>query len=113
MDPAGTLRLKAQTATNIDAMLVWISSTWINVSRIMHPLDYRSREATELPGFLFSSQIASLMLVEMKYLLPLIFLIVWPIFGAVMALRNPTQPLKVVASTPIFSLLHFVSTDNS
>ena len=30
-----------------------------------------------------------------------------------MALRYPTQPLKVAASTPTLSLLHFVSTDNS
>ena len=30
-----------------------------------------------------------------------------------MALRYPTQPLKVVASTATLSLLHFVLTDSS
>ena len=35
------------------------------------------------------------------------------IFGAVMALRYPTQTLRVAAHTPTLSILHFVSTNGS
>ena len=36
---------------------------------------------------------------------------VWPIFRAVMALRYPTQVLRMAANTPTLSILHFVTTD--
>ena len=39
--------------------------------------------------------------------------IVWPIFDAVMALRYPTQALRVAASAPALSILHFVTSDGS
>ena len=48
------------------------------------------------------------MLVETEYLVPLIASIVWTMFGPLMALRYPTQPLRVAASTPTLSILHFV-----
>ena len=116
LDPAGSLQVKAQADTNVEAIYVWIYSTWTNVSGIMHPLGETpaiNREATALPDFLFPSQVASLMLVQTEDLLPLIAPIFRPRFGAVMALRNRTQPLKISASTPTFSILHFVKADNS
>ena len=67
-----------------------------------------NREPNQLPGFLFPSQMATLMLVETEDLIPLIAPIVWPIFGAVMALRYPTQVLRMAANTPTYSILHFV-----
>ena len=114
LDPAGPLRLKKQLELNIEAILTWIYSTWVNVAGIMHPLDENpaiNREPNQLPGFLFPSQMATLMLVETEDLIPLIAPIVWPIFGAVMALRYPTQVLRMAANTPTYSILHFVTTD--
>ena len=114
MDPAGPLQLKVQFEINVGANLVWMYSTWVNVSGIMHPLDETpvvNMGAVELPGFLF--QVASLMLVDTEDLMPLIAPIVWPIFGAVVALIYPTQPLRVAASAPTQSLLHFVKSDDT
>ena len=37
LDPAGPLRLKRQLELNIEAILVWIYSTWVNVAGIIHP----------------------------------------------------------------------------
>ena len=94
------------------ALLVWIYPLWVNVSGVMHPLDKCPailREATEFPGFLFSSQVASLKLVETEDLIPLLAPIVWPIFGGVMALKYPTQPLRVAQNAPSLSILHFVN----
>ena len=74
----------------------------------MHPLDENpavNREPNQLPGFLFPSQMATLMLVKTEDLMPLTAPIVWPIFGAVMALRYPTQVLRVAANTPTLSIL--------
>ena len=113
LDPAGPLQLKKQLELNIEAILTWIYSTWVNVAGIMHPLDENpaiNREPNQLPGFLFPSQMATLMLVETKDLMPLIAPIVWPIFGAVMALRYPTQVLRMARNTPTLSILHFVTT---
>ena len=53
------------------------------------------------------------MLLETEDLIPLIAPIIWPIFGAVMALRYPTQTLRVAAHTPTLYILHFVSTNGS
>ena len=63
----------------------------------------------------FSSypDVATLMLVETEDLIPLIAPIVWPLFGAVMALRCPTQALQVAGSAPTLSILHFVTTKGS
>ena len=82
----------------------------------MHPLDENpaiNREPNQLPCFLFPSQVATLKLVETEDLIPLVAPIVWPIFGAVMALRYPTQALRVAASAPTLSILHFVTTNAS
>ena len=82
----------------------------------MHPLDENpvvNREPNHLPGFLLPSQIATLMLVETEDLIPLIAPILWPIFGAVMALRYPTQVLRAAANAPTLSILHFVISDGS
>ena len=82
----------------------------------MHPLDENpavNREPNHLPGFIFPSQIATLMLVETEDLIPLIGPILWPIFGAVMALRYPTQVLRAAANAPTLSILHFVISDAS
>ena len=54
---------------------------------------------------------ASLRLVETEDLIPVIALIVWPIFGPFMALRYPTQPLRVADSTPTLSILNFVDSE--
>ena len=113
LDPAGALKLNAQLAENIESMLAWIYSAWINVSGIMKTIDYpvpRNQRSDDknLPGFLFPSQIASLMLVETEDLIPVIAPIIWPIFGPMMALRYPTQPLRIAASSPTLSLLHFL-----
>ena len=107
------MKLSAQLAENIETMLAWIHSAWVNVSGIMSSLDHpnplnQQRNDKNLPGFLFPSQIASLMQVETEDQVPVIAPIMWPIFGAVMALRYPTQPLRVAASTPTLSILHFV-----
>ena len=69
-------------------------------------------ENINLPCFLFPSQIASLMLVETEDLIPVIAPIVWPIFGSVKAKRYPMQPLRVAASTPTLSILHFVDPED-
>ena len=90
--------------------------TWVNIAGIMYPLDENpavNREPYQLPGFLFPSQIATLMLVETENLMPLIAPIIWPIFGAVMALRYPTQALRVAVNAPALSILHFVTSDGS
>ena len=116
LDPAGPLRLKRQLELNIEAILAWIYSTWVNVAGIMHPLDENpaiNREPNQLPGFLFPSQMATVMLVETEDLMPLIAPIVWPIFGAVMALRYPTQVLRMAVNTPTLSILHFVMADET
>ena len=73
----------------------------------------RTLQPNHLPGFLFPSQIATLMLVETEDLIPLIAPILWPIFGAVMALRYPTQVLRVAANAPTLSILYFVTSDGS
>ena len=115
LDPAGALKLRAQLAENVETMLVWIYSAWINVSGVMNTLDdplNQRRDDNNLPGFLFPSQVASLMLVETEDLIPLIAPIIWPIFGSVMALRYPTQPLRVAASAPTLSILHFVDPED-
>ena len=114
LDPVGSLQLKKQLELKIEAILTWIYSTWVNVAGIMQRLDENpaiKREPNQLPGFLFPTQTATLMLVETKDLMPLISPIVWPIFGAVMALRYPKQVLRMAANTPTFSILHFVTTD--
>ena len=75
----------------------------------MHALDETpvdNRGAAELPGFLFTN--GQPYAGRNEDLLPLIAPIVWPIFGAVMALRYPTQPLGVAANAPSKYLLHFV-----
>ena len=54
---------------------------------------------------------ASIMLVQTEDLLHLIAPIVWLKFGAVIALRYPTQPLTEAANTPTLSVLHFVKSD--
>ena len=116
LDPAGPLQLKKQLELNIEILLAWIYSTWVNVAGIMYPRDENpavNREPNQLPGFLFTSQIATLMLVETEDLIPLIAPIVWPIFGAVMALRYPTQVLRVAANAPTLSILHFVTSDGT
>ena len=82
----------------------------------MHPLDEShavNRVRNHLPGFLFPSQIATLMLVETEDLIPLIAPILWPNFGTVMALRYPTQVLRAAANAPTLSILHFVISDGS
>ena len=82
----------------------------------MHPLDENPAvnwEPTQLPGFLFPSQVATLLPVETEDLIPLIAPIIWPIFGAVMALRYPTQTLRVAAHAPTLSISHFVNTNGS
>ena len=94
-------------------MLARIYSAWINVSGIMITIDHsdplnQQNNGKNLPGFLFRSQVASLMLVETEDLVPVIAPIVWPIFGPMMALRYPTQPLRVAARSPTLSILHFV-----
>ena len=113
LDPAGALTLNAQLAENIESMLAWIYSAWINVSGIMITIDHpdplnQQNNDKNLTGFLFPSQVASLMLVETEDLIPVIAPIVWPIFGPMMALRYPTQALRVAASSPTPSILHFV-----
>ena len=40
LDPAGALKLNAQLAENIESMLAWIYSAWINVSCIMITIDH-------------------------------------------------------------------------
>ena len=105
LDPAGPLQLKKQLELNIEAILTWIYSTWVNVAGIKHPLDENpvvNREPNQLSGFLFPFQMATLMLVETDDLMPLIAPIVWPIFGAVIALRYPTQALRVAANTLLY-----------
>ena len=52
------------------------------------------------------------MLVETEVLIPVIAPIVWPIVGPVMALRYPTQTLRVAISTPTLSILHFVDPED-
>ena len=94
-------------------MLAWIYSAWINVSGIMITIDHpdplnQQNNDKNLPGFLFPSQVASLMLVETEGLIPVNAPIVWPIFGPMMALRYPTQPLRIAASSPTLSMMHFV-----
>ena len=91
-DPAGVLQLKARIDLSVEAILVWIYFTWVNLAGNMHPLvenPTANRELTQLPGFRFQipSQVATLMLVETEYLIPLIAPIVWSIFGAVKLLR--------------------------
>ena len=57
MDTAESLQLKIVQDNKVEALLVWIYSTWVNVSGIMHQLDDPPgirREATEFPVFLFS-----------------------------------------------------------
>ena len=73
LDPAGPLQLKKQLELNTEALLAWIYSSWVIVAGIMHPLDENpavNREPNQLPGFLFPSQIATLMLVETEDLMP-------------------------------------------
>ena len=116
LDPVGPLQLKKQLELNTEAILAWIYSTWVNVAGVMHPLDENpavNREPNQLPGFLFPSEIATIMLVETEDLMPLFAPIVWPIFGAVMALRYPMQALRVAALVPTLSILHFVTSDGS
>ena len=113
LDPAGALKLGAQLAENIETTLAWIYSAWVNVSGIMSSFDHpdplnQQYNDKNLPGFLFPSQITSLMLVETEDLIPVIAPIIWPIFGAMMALRYSTQSLRVAANTRTLSILHFV-----
>ena len=115
LDPAGALKLRAQLAENVETMLAWIYSAWVNVSGVMSTLDdtlSQGRNDNNLPGFLIPSQVASLMLVETEDLIPFIAPIIWPIFGSVMALRYPAQPLRVAASAPTLSILHFVDPED-
>ena len=109
------MQFKKQLELNTQALLAWIYSTRVNVAGIKHPLDENpavNREPNQLPGFLFPSQVATL-LVETEDLMPLIAPIVWSIFGAIMALRYPTQTLRVAALAPALSTLHFVTSEGS
>ena len=75
LDPAGALRLRAQLAENVETILAWICSAWVNVSCVMCTLDdsqIQQRIDKNLQGFLFLSQLASLMLVETKDLITVI-----------------------------------------
>ena len=67
-----------------------------------------NRDPNQLPGFLFPLQVATLMIVETKDLIPLIAPM---IFSAFMALRYPTQVLRVATNAPSLSILHFVITN--
>ena len=103
--------MRAQLAENVETILAWINSTGVDVSGVMYTLDdaqIQQRNDKILPGFLFPSQVASLMMVETEDIIPVIAPIVWSIFGSVMARRDPTQPLRVAVSTPrCLSILHF------
>ena len=115
LDPAGALKLRAQLAENIGTLLAWVYSAWVNVSGVMSTLDdslSQKPNSNNLPGFLFPSQIPSLMLVETEDLVPMIAPIVWPIFGSMMALRYSTQPLRVAAKARTLSILHFVDPED-
>ena len=95
----------------IEMILAWIYSAWVKLSGVMCNLDdsqIQQRDDKNLPGFLFPSQMANLMLVETEDPIPVIAPNIWPIFGSVMALRYPTQPLRVAVRTPTLSILHFV-----
>ena len=116
LDPGGSSETESATRPQHRSHSRVVYSTLVNLAGIMHPLDENpavSREPTQLPGFLFPSQVATLMLGETKDPSPLITFIVWPIFGAVMALGYPTQTLRVAASTSNWSILHFVRANES
>ena len=71
LDPAGAPKLNAQLAENIESMLALIYSAWINVSGIIITIDHpdplnQQNNDKNLPGFLFPSQVVSLMLVGLK-----------------------------------------------
>ena len=106
LDPAGALKSCAQLEESVETILACIYVVRVNVSGVMCTLnDIQSsrRKDKILPGFPFPSQVASLMLVETEDLTPVIAPIIWPIFGSVLALRYPTQPLRVAASTHIIN----------
>ena len=103
MDPAGALKLRAQLVENVETILAWIYSAWMNLSVVMRTLDNpptQQDNEKNRPGFLFPLEIANLVLVETEEMIPVIAPITWPIIGSVMALRYPTQPLRVAANTP-------------
>ena len=115
LDTAGALKLRAQLAENIETLLAWVYSAWVKVSGVMSTLDdslSQKPNSNNLPGFLFPWQIAGLMLVETEELVPMIAPIIWPIFGSIMALRYPTQPIRVAAKAPTLSILHFVDPED-
>ena len=56
---------------------------------------------------LLPSQIVRLMQMEMEDLIPLITAISWPIFGSVMALRYPTQKLRIAAGVAMLFTLQY------
>ena len=60
---------------NENAEEPWIYSTWVNVTGIMNTIDESpaaNRGEIDLPGLLFPSQVANLMLVEREDLMPFI-----------------------------------------
>ena len=79
-------------------------STLVNVSGLMktseeteYPTLLQGRLPKHLAGFLFPNQIATLMLGEVEDLMSVLAPALYPIFGAVMTLRYPTQPLRLVS----------------
>ena len=40
LDTADALKLRAQVELNIEEIIIWVSSTWVYVSGLMHQLDY-------------------------------------------------------------------------
>ena len=49
LDPAGPLQLKAQLNLNIEALIVWIHSTWVNVAGITRSIEPQPAPWFSLP----------------------------------------------------------------
>ena len=122
-DPEDARNLVRTFLRNVNQVRLWIYSTQVNVSGLLvdgdraqdKPLiDFdtlHERNFRNTPGFMFPSQVATLMQCETEDLLQVAGASFLPIFGAVIANRYPSAPLYVIARRSRQCIVTFVRSE--
>ena len=104
-DPQGKRRMRRTLQERTTAILTWVYSTLVNVSGLIAGPDELNFLSAQLPpgqdkvmGFLFPKQMSKLMMAETEDWVTVLAPALWPIFGYILPLRYPTQPLRLVAT---------------
>ena len=109
-----------QITRNYDEIRLWICSTQVNVSGLLSDAESRNnirattydetnQRGFELcPGFMFPSQLATMMQCETEDMLPFASPALTPIFGAAIVIRYPSAPLHITANRDRHSIIIFI-----